>query len=62
MHQVEKHIVPAKDIFKWLVAPALCKGANLQVNLKGTFFLCVNVKYPAATPVVFCSPPHRVVQ
>ena len=52
MHQMEKAVIPAKDIFKWIMAPFVSKGTNLQVNMKGEFFLCVGIVYPPEIPVV----------
>ena len=52
MHQLEKHMIPAKDILKWIMAPYVTKGLNLKVNMDGTFFLCIIVNYPPEAPIV----------
>ena len=54
LHQLEKAVIPAKDILKWIMAPIVTKGAEVPVNMKGSFFLVITIKYPAEVPVVFC--------
>jgi len=53
MHQIEKNVIPAKDIFKWIMAPFINKGAETPVNMKGEFFLCAHFSYPLEIPYVF---------
>ncbi len=52
MHQMEKAVIPAKDIFKWIMAPFVTRGTGLPVNMKGDFFLCVAIAYPPEIALV----------
>jgi len=52
MHRLDKQVIPSKDIFKWIMAPFINKGAELSVNLEGEFFLCVTFEYPPEIPLV----------